>query len=104
MTETVWTFRSRRSGHERQTRLWLIAEIDGTPMSDNYTPAEISASDLFRRWHDKHVHDTGWVTIYWHVEEAGETAPFQEGDWPEDFLTHWTWPVDEQGERLNWNR
>jgi predicted GIY-YIG superfamily endonuclease len=100
----LWTFQGRSSGHEVIAEILLGAEVNGTSMSDDWLPDEITASDLFRRWQRKYVGDDGWVDIYWHVAgNVGETAPFQQG-WPEHFLTYYTWPVNAEGQRLNWNR
>ncbi len=100
----TWTFRSQQSGIERTAELVLAPEINGTAMSDDWLPDEIGAGDLFRRWQRRYVKDDGWVDIYWSVSGDGiaETAPFQSAE-QEHFLTFFTWPVDADGQRLNWN-
>lgn len=85
-------------------------EVALDPVSDDYTPAEISADDLLRRWLDqvRPKYENGLVPIYWFVESPDhgvfEHMPFQ---FPhvigEDFLARYSWPVAPgTGERLNW--
>lgn len=102
--DDTWTFQARRSGYVRRSRLALVPEVNGTSISDDWLPDEISAAELFRQWNRRYVKDDGWVSIYWSVQGdgIGETAPFQPA-WGEDFLTHYTWPLNADGERLNWN-
>lgn len=92
----------------------LIAhwEVNLSSMSDDYTPDEISAVDLFAKWRPYALksYPDGRVPIYWFVESPGqgkfESMPFQ--DWLADekhqhFLSFYSWPVDVvTGERINW--
>lgn len=120
---TRWKFSSRRSAYENTARLVLLWEPDCSAMSDDYTPEEISAEELWRKWVDRYSskyheqHPTeykpGDVPIYWSVTSVPngtfESAPHQElpvdFTFREDFLTHYTDPVHERtGERINWLR
>ncbi|MEU4439117.1 hypothetical protein [Micromonospora chalcea] len=115
-----WEFATHRSSYNRTVPLDLYWELDGDPLTDDWTPDEITAAELWDRWIDRYINrprrprPTPYtVTIYWSVQGPGvsETAPFQ--DWtsrdlsrqPEDFLSFYTWPVDPKtGERLQWTR
>jgi len=109
--QDLWTFKSRESGYEHTDRLVAYWEVHRDPMSDEYTPAEIGASELFGKWArelKKELPD-GLLAIYWSVRTPQRTIqefmPFQ---FPhlalsEDFLTHFTWPVNSNsGDLLNW--
>ena len=89
-------------------------EVERDPMSDDYTPDDISAEDLLRKWakavEGKHTND---IPIHWFVESPGhgkfENMPFQFNHAadvdaaPENFLSHYSWPENANtGERLNW--
>jgi hypothetical protein len=116
---TRWRFTSRVGGFEHTEELALHWEPNGSTMTDDYLPNEISAHDLWRKWVDKYA-DTenaapgrGYVSILWVVTTPSrrriqEFAPHQDwnGRWrPEDFSNHFTHPVHTQtGERLNWLR
>lgn len=118
-----WKFRSKRSDFEKTERLALLWEPDCSAMSDEYAPEETSAFELWRMWIDRYsskYHDEspdryapGEVPIFWFVtsQPGGtfEAAPHQEfpSDYPlrEDFLTHYTDPLQERtGEPINWLR
>ncbi|MEZ0092426.1 hypothetical protein [Streptacidiphilus sp. EB129] len=108
---TEWTFRNRRSHQERRTPLVLSWEVDGDPITDDYTPSAISAHELWDLWFPKYASD-GTAPIHWSVKGNGiaESAPFQIGqaqDQP-DFLSPddgFTWPEQTRsGERVNWLR
>lgn len=108
-----WMVRSLRSGSEWEGRLVAYWEVALDPVSDDYTPREIGARELFRKW-EASVHEKypdGLVPIYWCVQcnERGvfEQMPFQfqhiPGSHREDYLTFFTWPMaSATGERLNW--
>lgn len=121
--DTVWSFRSNASGHEFNKQLVLHAEPDGSSLSDDYLPEEITAEDLWAEWVRRYVekyhaeapdrYQRGQVPIYWTVTTPQmrgifESAPFQQGwnDFPaEDFLTHYTVPRHTRtGETINWLR
>lgn len=110
---TKWRVSAPKYNDEWEAELVARWEVSGDPISDNYTPDDISARDLFRLWADQVREEfaDGLVPIYWSVRspDAGKGAamPFQhehgEGRIKEDFLTEFDWPLDPQtGERLNW--
>lgn len=121
---TRWTFRSRVSGYERTVPLALYWEPDGSPLSDDYTPDEADAHELWRMWVKRYgakyhqerpeLYKPWNVPIYWFVTSVGEggvfeAAPHQDlpDDFPlrEDFLTHFTDPVHATTEEpINWAR
>ncbi|MCL5076304.1 MAG: hypothetical protein M1136_11795 [Chloroflexi bacterium] len=88
-------------------------EVSLDPISDDYTPQEIGARDLFLEW-EKRVREkyaNGLIPIFWFVQckeqAVFEGMPFQfehiPGSFRKDFLTFFTWPVNsETGESLNW--
>lgn len=43
MQPGLWTFRTRQTNFERTVPLDLYWALDGDPISDNWTPEEISA-------------------------------------------------------------
>jgi hypothetical protein len=109
----VWTFSNKARGFERTAALTAEWEVAYDPISNDYTPREMDAGELFRLWEAKARADypNGLIPIYWSVvcPEAAiaEFMPFQykhhDGMPDEDFLTFFTWPVNrETGERLNW--
>lgn len=109
-TEPRWTF-SLKGGHNtRTTALHLGWELNGDPISDDWAPTEITAAELMRRWlRTNPDRGTGLVRIYWYVAGEGifEHAPFQRSAWPwltQDFLTHYTTPMDPAGRAVNWAR
>jgi len=92
-----WKVRHRASGHEVLAELLAYWEVEGDPISDNYTPEEMSAV-------------RGLIPIYWFVSCSAhgifESMPFQHAhvqEVGENFLTHYDWPVDPKtGGQLNW--
>lgn len=120
--EVTWNYRDRRSHLEiRGVRLQLMYIFDGSPLSDGYTPEEISAGELWRRWVDEHAAPAadkdpdilalGEVRIAWFVADAVtdsfEAAPFLPPKWGsgEHFLRLYTHPVNSvTGEPLNFLR
>lgn len=117
---TTWTWSSRRTGHTWTEPLVLIAEPDGSSMSDDYLPEEISAEELWRLWVDRYAvtyhredpdnYRLGEVPIYWTVTlptvtGVFEAAPHTPNVLSKDFLSHYTHPTHAQtGEPLNWAR
>jgi hypothetical protein len=87
-------------------------EVDNDPISDDYTPDEISAADLFRQWAGvvRPRHPDGLIPIDWYISGPNsakfESSPFQFGrvdGRDRDFLSFYHWPTDPTtGERLNW--
>jgi hypothetical protein len=47
---TRWRFNSLESGVEFEMPLSLYWEINGDPITDDYTPDEISAEELWNIW------------------------------------------------------
>ena len=112
---TIWRvgFRGRHDAWEGELVAYWEVHLD--PMSDSYTPTEISADDLLRRWASEARKDFGneLIPIHWFAESPGqgkfERMPFQYNHLkgvdpePEDFLSFYSWPTDARtGERLNW--
>lgn len=100
-----YTFHYRRYGGSDTMPLRLYWELSGDPLTDNYTPDEISAEELWDLWIDRYAKPT--MDIWWFVAGRGkfEAAPFHENRLiREDFLTYYTWPEDEDGRALQWTR
>jgi len=86
------------------------------PISDDFSPETMSASDLMRLWTGRirgKAYPDGLIPIYWYVDspdsDVFESMPFQHEHYPgqtrEDFLTFFTWPTNvETNERLDWLR
>lgn len=124
--DTQWTFQTKQWGQARTTNLVLVYEFDGSSTSDNYTPDEITAYQLWSEWvstYRDHYHRDypnhyrpGEIHIFWYVTTLNECDVFEAApcqvlppdpvfQQSEDFLTHFTWPyIAETGERLNWLR
>ncbi|MFF9287546.1 hypothetical protein [Streptomyces griseosporeus] len=116
---TQWTF-TARGGRTFTEELVLYAEPDGSSMSDDYLPEEADAEQLWREWTDRYAvtyhreqpdrYQLGEVPIYWFVTTPSftgrfEAAPFAPNVLPENFLSHYTLPMNaETGERINWVR
>jgi hypothetical protein len=109
----MWEVRSRRGGDAFEAALVAYWEVSMDPISDDYTPREISAADLFDRWARTVTpkFPNGLIPVYWSVQapDAGicEVLPFQfdhcSPPLGEDFLTYFNWPVDARsGDPLNW--
>ena len=116
-TPRIWTFEGTVYGGKRQEPLVAFWEPDGSAMSDNYSPDEITAQELLYKWAAtaEQRYPDKVVPILWVVDSAQgafkiEYMPFQNPWWigpdpslHKDFLTYYTWPVDAQtGELLNW--
>ena len=108
-SDTVWSYRSRLADFERRGPLYLSYEITGAPLSDEYTPGEASALDLWNLWYPQYA-ASGEAGIWWSVRDDGstgmgsESAPFGDPGF-DDFLTSYAWPQDARtGEPLNWAR
>ncbi len=103
----TWQFSSLDSDHKREGKLLAYWEVAFDPISDDYTPDDISADDLLAKWAAKAKanYQNQLVPISWHVRGAAtETMPFQFGLYESpNFLTHYSWPVNVQsGDPLNW--
>ncbi|MFI6653206.1 hypothetical protein ACIBI8_37155 [Streptomyces sp. NPDC050529] len=126
---TQWTFRTNGISHQKTVELALFPEVNGSAISDEHTPDEIAAQDLWRVWIDEYadhqhkqnpdVYEPGEVRIYWtittpQVREVFELAPHavdaravRSGAYipPETFATVYTHPAHAvTGEPLNWLR
>lgn len=112
---SVWRFHHLRSGNERTACLFAYWEVSGDPISDDYTPHEISPTDLFSRWARKvreGPHPNGLLPVSWSIrggEGDGifEFMPFQFDHYQlakeENFLSFFSWPTNSKtGEPLNW--
>lgn len=101
------------SDYEWEGLLEAVWEVHLDPISDDYTPEEISAEELLVKW-GRRVQDEypdGLVPIYWYAACRSEgkfaAMPFQFNHFSEepqeDFLSEFTWPINSvTGERLNW--
>jgi len=123
---TLWTYRSRSNPEiVRTEELAYLWEPNGSPITDEYLPSEITAVELWHNWvtgiaavsNEMHPnrYQPGDVTIAWFIttptlRDTFEGAPGQlyspTFDWqPESFLTHFTHPVNAKtGDELNWLR
>jgi len=114
---TIWKAESRLYGFEWEGGLVARWEVDNDSISDDYTPQEISAEELFGLRVNKvkgKRYPNELIPIYWQVVPTAivpgrnvkpESMPFQFQSYKlgQDSLTHYTWPVSkETGEPLNW--
>lgn len=109
-----WRFINLESGYERVTPLWLYWEVNCDPISDDWSPEEIDAVELWDLWRRKYPPERKEAfgpnaqPIYWYIDGPGtcESAPGQDlrvydHDEVHTFLDFFTWPVDPvTGERL----
>jgi hypothetical protein len=112
--ENRWRVRSRQYDFEWEGPLEAYWEVEGDPISDDYTPDEVDARELLVNWAKQYgdSHPDGLIPIHWFVisEEAGqmEAMPFEydhlHGEYPiENFLNHFDWPVHATtGKPVNW--
>ncbi|MGW5696829.1 hypothetical protein ACWEWX_39910 [Streptomyces asiaticus] len=124
---TKWTWAGRQYRTATFTEeLVLLWEPNGSSISDEHLPEEVSAGDLWRRWVDEyadraHRQDPGLylpgeVPILWTVTTPRGMGVFEFAPHSadrrgashalrENFLTHYTDPVHaETGDPLNWAR
>lgn len=101
--KNAWNIINRTNpgdGDRQAEALELHWFLEGDHISDDFTPDEADARELFKRWLRK-VNTDGDLKVSWMVMGVGELAPFT--DEGTDFLTYYGWPVHaETGERLNW--
>jgi hypothetical protein len=114
--ERLWSFRSRRTGYEKVSTLWLYPEIHYASVVDEWP--ELDGTGQLYEWVRiiKRKYPEQWdadaLPIYWCVRrheanshgEICEHAPFWDGfGVSQDFLTGYTWPEDTvTGEPLDW--
>jgi hypothetical protein len=114
----MWIFHNNETGTEFKVELHLDWEVNGAALSDNYTPRDVGARDLWNTWFEAYGRrphtklGAGWATINWSVSGPAssaifEAAPFvynDAGTTNESFLDYFSWPVHEQtSERLQWS-
>jgi hypothetical protein len=109
----TYKFRNLVTEHEQEGELVAYWEIASDPISDDYTPSEITAHQLLEKWVKivTEKYPAGLVPIFWSVQCKGqgvfESMPFQFDHFPgspmKDFIDIYTWPLDtETDEPLNW--
>lgn len=111
----TWKCQNLKTGFEPEGTLEAYWEVSLDPISDNYTPQEMDANELFHMWarQVREKYPNGLIPIYWFVDCKGdafatfEAMPFQFEHFPgfvaENFLTFFTWPVNATtDEPLNW--
>ena len=103
----IWTWTNRRTDQRFEEPLTAYWEVHYDAMSDDHTPDEMDAVELLREWAAKvgKDYENNLVPIFWFVRS--ERMPFQFLHCPEtkeeNFLTHFTWPVNKRtDDRLNW--
>ena len=109
-----WRVRLRDTNDSWEGTLVAYWEVEGDPISDDYTPDEITARELLDRWAKRcsKRHEDGLVPIHWFVQSTDaakfELMPFAYDHFrgrssPKNFLDYFTWPEDvASGEPLNW--
>jgi hypothetical protein len=101
---TTWHFKSKSSGVDYAIELALRWEVSGDPITDDYSPDEIDASEIWAMWRQQYPEDSAevhWLVVGEHI--GAEFVPFVDRAFSdENFLTFYTWPVDEDGNRLRW--
>jgi hypothetical protein len=109
----TWKVNSKTTNYQWEGVLVAYWEVSLDLISDDYTPQEIDAQTLFKKW-VKLVdleYPNGLIPIHWFVEHQGRTQtefmPFEFKHYPnlmnENFLTFYNWPVNSlTGKRLNW--
>ena len=98
---TPYTTTSHRYGRTRTTPLELWWEVRGDPMSDDYDPDETHPAEVWRAW--RRQFPDGILPISWFVMGGAifEAAPGH-GLGVGDFLSHYSWPIDPDGQPLRW--
>ena len=99
-----------RTGHPRETELWLQPELDYSPMVDDFygEPGHVQLAEYvdYLKRHKPELLEADAVPIYWSVLPAHETAPFFTSKiGHKNFLTYYTWPVHAAtGKPIDWFR
>jgi hypothetical protein len=105
MAGNHWTVRGTKFGLERTLPLELVweANLSSGPYDEDMHGVE--AWQTWLRMLAKSDYDES-VDIWWFVSSPDggffEGAPFNPHADTDDFLTHFTWPEDENGNRLRW--
>jgi hypothetical protein len=106
-SEPIYQWSLRSHGRNFRGRLRLIYEVNGSSISDNWYPHELSAQGVWSQWrkwidrHNEYQRDPERVIpISWYVTSPDvahfEAAPFTTTcDDDCNWLTHYTWPVNE---------
>jgi hypothetical protein len=87
--------------------LSLYWEVEGDPITDNYTPREVSARELWRMWKGRYGGE-GTARISWFISGPGflEMAPVGNEElrsvWSEDYYSFFAHPVDAAGRSVPW--
>lgn len=109
-----WNFSNRQTGRSLEGTFESRWEVSLDPISDDYTPNEISAIDLLGQWvkQVKAKYPDNLIPIYWFVLVKGsgintfENMPAQYNhfsDVNKDFLTFFTEPTNStSGQKINW--
>jgi hypothetical protein len=101
---TTWHFDQRQIPGKRSSELTLSWRLNGSSITDDYTAEDITAAELWSIWRERYGQEDQ-QPIYWNVHGDGisEFAPFvPHATGSENFLTYYTWPVDDEGIRLRW--
>ena len=66
----TWKFSSLRSGYEWEGVLVAYWEVSLDPMSDDYTPQEIDAHELFSKWEKRirQKYANALIPVFWFVQ------------------------------------
>lgn len=109
--ENLWRYQLRRHDSPHERPLYLGWEVNGSALSDEYLPSEISAGDLLMLWVNnlerRQRLGDGVLPIYWSLLPIHESAPHQSApmEFDENFLTYFTRPRNAHSdEPINWLR
>jgi hypothetical protein len=113
MLESIWHVRSIETDYEWEGALEAYWEVSHDPLSDDYTPGDISARELFALWASvvQEEYKDGLIPIWWYVQclDQGKLDAMphrlhpQGAIFQDDFLASFTWPTEKHtGKRLNW--
>lgn len=101
----TYTFYSIKHGFSKNCALDAYWEVALDPISDHFTPNDISAEALFQLWVEEvqRKYTDGLIPIRWFIRGKGITEffPYQFCSSEKNFLDYWTHPVDTNGKLLN---
>ncbi|MEB3310386.1 MAG: hypothetical protein VKJ02_09145 [Snowella sp.] len=106
-----WKFYNRATNKEWIDTLIADYELDYDAITDDYTPEDITAHELFSMWVDQieKKYPNQLIPISWGLwlAQSYENIPFQYPhtgyETEKNFLKHFTWPIDDTtGKKLNW--